>query len=175
MISQSVTSSDDFNRSYKAQNSVRDDSFSSSRWKNKSYSSKSCNLSFDFGILDQNLHSDSPSGFESDSAALERQKQTGRRSKVRGRRSSSRQDDCFSLRVEDFPDTEFDFEANLAKFDKKAFYEMTDAKCSDSGTGNGCRQDLSPDHERVLVEGPNGIGYVPARKFLFKSHSASDF
>ncbi|VDL64041.1 unnamed protein product [Hymenolepis diminuta] len=151
MISQSVTSSDDFNRSYKAQNSVRDDSFSSSRWKNKSYSN-------------QNLQSDSPSGFESDSAALERQKQTGRRSKVRGRRSSSRQDDCFSLRVEDFPDTEFDFEANLAKFDKKAFYEMTDAKCSASGTGarNGCRQDLSPDHEHVLVEGPNGIGYVPA-------------
>uniref|UniRef100_A0A5K3F460 DFDF domain-containing protein n=1 Tax=Mesocestoides corti TaxID=53468 RepID=A0A5K3F460_MESCO len=70
-----------------------------------------------------------------------------------------------SLRIEDFIDKEFDFEANLALFDKKAFYEKADAAeaCDGSANGNkGRLRQLFPDVEQVLVEGPNGIGFVPA-------------
>ncbi|VDO03407.1 unnamed protein product [Rodentolepis nana] len=149
MINHRVTSLDDLNRSYKGQNVVKDDSLSSNRCKNTPY-------------LNQNLQSDSASGIESDYATSKPIKHTGRRSKLRGRRNSSRQNDCFSLRVEDFPETEFDFEANLAKFDKKAFYEMTDAKCGGDNGKNCYPLDLSPELEHILIEGPNGIGYVTA-------------
>ncbi|KAL7064685.1 hypothetical protein AAHC03_05155 [Spirometra sp. Aus1] len=72
-----------------------------------------------------------------------------------------------SVRVEDFIDEDFDFEANLALFDKQAFYDEADAQLAAGGGKHPPRPCFSP-HDQVLVEGPNGIGFVPR-----SSHSAS--
>lgn len=61
--------------------------------------------------------------------------------------------------MEDFIDEDFDFEANLALFDKQAFYNEGD----DLETRPPAQM-LFPSSEQVLVEGPNGIGFVPKRK-----------
>ncbi|KAM7538120.1 hypothetical protein Aperf_G00000059889 [Anoplocephala perfoliata] len=106
-----------------------------------------------------NLSSDSASGFESGSATFRGPKLNGRCYKTRGRYSSSTNNDCFSLRVEDFINTDFDFEANLAKFDKEAFYEKTDAK--NRAFAKNELQNLTTECNQVLVEGPDGIGYEP--------------
>uniref|UniRef100_A0A0X3P6B7 DFDF domain-containing protein n=2 Tax=Schistocephalus solidus TaxID=70667 RepID=A0A0X3P6B7_SCHSO len=72
-----------------------------------------------------------------------------------------------SVRVEDFIDEDFDFEANLALFDKQAFYEEADAQLAADGKQPPPRPSFPAD-DQVLVEGPNGIGFVPR-----SSHSAS--
>uniref|UniRef100_A0A183T425 DFDF domain-containing protein n=1 Tax=Schistocephalus solidus TaxID=70667 RepID=A0A183T425_SCHSO len=65
-----------------------------------------------------------------------------------------------SVRVEDFIDEDFDFEANLALFDKQAFYEEADAQLAADGKQPPPRPSFPAD-DQVLVEGPNGIGFVP--------------
>lgn len=70
-----------------------------------------------------------------------------------------------SLRIEDFIDQDFDFEANNALFDKQAFYQMSDAVAAGRKKGSSSRlADMFHEGEQILVEGPNGIGFVPARK-----------
>lgn len=71
-----------------------------------------------------------------------------------------------SLRIEDFIDTDFDFEANLALFDKQAFYEKTDAKEGGNSKSGGRLHNRFPDGEQVLVEGPDGVGFEPVREFV---------
>ncbi|EUB60667.1 methyltransferase [Echinococcus granulosus] len=107
------------------------------------------------------LNSDSASGFESDSAASKLQRRNQRRTKTRGKHSTSMSNGWDSLRIEDFIDTDFDFEANLALFDKQAFYEKTDAKEGGSSKSSGRLHDFCPNGEKVLVEGPDGVSFEP--------------
>ncbi|VDN22226.1 unnamed protein product [Dibothriocephalus latus] len=73
---------------------------------------------------------------------------------------SQTMDSWDSVRVEDFIDEDFDFEANLALFDKQAFYDEADAKLAADGKHPPPRP-CFPADDQVLVEGPNGIGFVP--------------
>ncbi|KAL5109769.1 hypothetical protein TcWFU_001038 [Taenia crassiceps] len=119
------------------------------------------------------LNSDPASGFESDSAASKLQKCEQRRSKTRGKHSASMSNGWDSLRIEDFIDTDFDFEANLALFDKQAFYEKTDAKEGGNGKGSGRLNNRPRDGEQVLVEGPNGVSFEPVFESRIKTSTPS--
>ena len=82
--------------------------------------------------------------------------------------NSSNRQGCFKqtnvdwdrIRVEDFIDEDFDFEGNLALFDKSAFYEMVNLRegntnqVPDHGVGGG-QSSEAPNH---LYEGPDGVG-----------------
>ena len=72
------------------------------------------------------------------------------------------------MRIEDFIDTEFDFEANLALFDKQAFYNETDKKAAANEKNGSCLRQLIPEGEQILVEGPDKIGFeTVSRKLVF--------
>ncbi|TPP66509.1 hypothetical protein FGIG_05486 [Fasciola gigantica] len=73
----------------------------------------------------------------------------------RGGRSQQSTADWDRIRVEEFIDEDFDFEKNLAMFDKNAFYEMVDMR-----EGNAHRPNASnpPPSQSQLDEGPNGVG-----------------
>ncbi|VDK31932.1 unnamed protein product [Taenia asiatica] len=121
----------------------------------------------------EGLNSDSASGFESDSAASKLQKVDQRHTKTRGKHSASMSNGWDSLRIEDFIDTDFDFEANLALFDKQAFYAKTDAKEGGNGKSGGRLHNCFPDDEQVLVEGPDGVGFEPVPESRIKTSTPS--
>ncbi|VEL27345.1 unnamed protein product, partial [Protopolystoma xenopodis] len=62
-----------------------------------------------------------------------------------------------SLCVEDFQDEDFDFEGNLARFDKQAFYNMVDAHQAKSLKEIKDKELLAPV-DFSLFEGPDGVG-----------------
>lgn len=100
-------------------------------------------------------------GFESDSAASKGHKGPHKQTRRRGKQSTSFNEGWDSLKIEDFIDTEFDFEANLALFDKQAFYHESDKRAGPNAMNGGRLRNLIPDGEQILVEGPDKIGFEP--------------
>ncbi|VDM17321.1 unnamed protein product [Hydatigera taeniaeformis] len=119
------------------------------------------------------LDCDPVSGFESDSAASRLQKGNQRRTRFRGKHNSFASNGWDSLRIEDFIDTDFDFEANLALFDKQAFYEKTDAREGGNAKIGGRLNNYYHGGEQVLVEGPDGVSFEPLLESKMKTSTPS--
>ncbi|TGZ71642.1 hypothetical protein CRM22_002525 [Opisthorchis felineus] len=70
-------------------------------------------------------------------------------------RQSVTRADWDQIRVEEFMDEDFDFEKNLAMFDKNAFYEMVDMQRGVVPRSTAIQPIQSTEH---FAEGPDGVG-----------------
>ncbi|OON17825.1 hypothetical protein X801_06332 [Opisthorchis viverrini] len=70
-------------------------------------------------------------------------------------RQSGTRADWDQIRVEEFMDEDFDFEKNLAMFDKNAFYEMVDMQRGVAPRPATVQPIQSTEH---FAEGPDGVG-----------------
>lgn len=59
---------------------------------------------------------------------------TPKKSGVKNGQMKNKDDECFGDDIEEIPDTDFDFEGNLALFDKAAVFEEIDTYERKSGT-----------------------------------------